>query len=605
MKKIFAFIISIILIICIGSYMRTQLLNVGNSKQSAEIIKDITFEPYSNQESLKMLVTIENTEDYIDKVKYVNKNRKEIIVTSHGNKNKIAFDYEIVEDGEYNFIAYSKSGEIIEKTLIIDSDFRNIININIEPKTDTELITEADISIDYNNKNIYMQQKYKIGKSTEWNNYVDTFSVNSYQILEQSLQEDDDKTVTVYAKKEDNANNAIIISKATMKFDLDIPNKPIINIEKVADYPYLNEYGYQLNSEIEIEYDDRDDIINYYSLDNGNTWKEYEGKITTENLVVQAKSVKKISGLTINADKRVQPTASDALGSEAYDGNEKTGAKSGKIFIDPKLIGEKLRIYFGSSTGTWGSSGFSICDKDGQNLLSESKNYFESAYDKVITIPENASYLLYTSNSGYNGNPGLLYEMTIQNQAKFNITEILPIIKESGIEKTYNIIDIQYYQTATKKLYKIDDGDWNEYKTTINLELGKTIYAKSVDKYGNETIEAKYFSEANQGLSLEAYDGNEKTGAKSGKIFIDPKLIGEKLRIYFGISTGTWGSLGFSISDKDGQILLSASKNYTNHDPYDEIITIPENASYLIYVSDPGYNGQPGLLYEIKLQNGE
>ena len=71
MKKIFAFIISIILIICIGSYMRTQLLNVGNSKQSAEIIKDITFEPYSNQESLKMLVTVENTEDYIDKVKYV------------------------------------------------------------------------------------------------------------------------------------------------------------------------------------------------------------------------------------------------------------------------------------------------------------------------------------------------------------------------------------------------------------------------------------------------------------------------------------------------------------------------------------------------------
>lgn len=290
-----------------------------------------------------------------------------------------------------------------------------MIDINIIPKSNTELITEADVSIDYHSNTIEMNEKYKIGKSNKWNNYTDGFSINSYQILENSLQEDDGKTVTIYAKKEDNANNKIIISKATMKFDLDMPNEPVINVKDVAEYPHFNAYGYELNSKIEIQYDDRDDIKNYYSVDNGDTWQEYIGEINTKNLIIQAKSVKKNSGLTIKTSKRVQPKAPDALGSEAYDGDENTGAEKGKIYIAPEIIGKDVRIYFGSSTGTWGSSGFIIYDANGKSLFSKTISYRDSHYDKIITIPENASYLVYTSDSGYSGSPGLLYELQLQD----------------------------------------------------------------------------------------------------------------------------------------------------------------------------------------------
>ena len=602
MKKIFIVIITFIIVVVILAlgYVNVKILNKNEDEKKAEdIVKDITFEPYSNEETLKVLVTVEDTENYIDSIEYVDKDGKDIVINCQGNKSKVAFDYEIVDDGEYTFTAHNKAEEIIEKTLIVDSNYRNIIDIKITPKSDTELITEADVSIDYNNNTIEMNGKYKIGKSDTWSDYTGTISINSYQILENSFQEDDGKTVTIYAKKEDNASNKVIISKSTMKFDLDMPNKPIINIEDVSEYANFSAYGYELDSEIEIQYDDRDDIINYYSVDNGNTWKEYVGKINTKNLIVWAKSVKRNSGLTIETFKRVQPKAADALGSEAYDGDESTGAAKGKIYIDSEIIGKNVRIYFGSSTGTWGSSGFSIYDADGNSLLSESISYRTSPYDKIITIPENASYLVYSSNSGYSGYPGLLYEIQIQNQAQFEIEEVLPVIKDTGIEESYNKINIIYYQTAEKKLYKIDNGEWNEYNDDIiDLRLGETLYAKSIDKYGKETIEANYLSKVNLSLSPEAYDNDYSTYSNDGRINIDSSLIGKNIRIRFSSSSVTWSSAVLGIYDSSGNELFSESRNYTNP-MYDKIIVIPENAAYLSLTG----NYREGLLYELELQD--
>ena len=61
-----------------------------------------------------------------------------------------------------------------------------------------------------------------------------------------------------------------------------MPNQPIINSDKNEDGNYI----------IDIVYDNRNDIKNYYSLDDGNTWNEYTDSFEISSGTILAKSLK-------------------------------------------------------------------------------------------------------------------------------------------------------------------------------------------------------------------------------------------------------------------------------------------------------------------------
>ncbi|MNP64311.1 hypothetical protein D3C76_1597950 [compost metagenome] len=85
---------------------------------------------------------------------------------------------------------------------------------------------------------------------------------------------------------------------------------------------------------------------------------------------------------------------------------------------------------------------------------------------------------------------------------------------EKSIRNPYQMISISYFTTSTQRLYKIGStGEWLNYNDTpIKVEQGQIIYAKGIDKYGNETrITSSYTVNVSNALKNAAYDRNNDT----------------------------------------------------------------------------------------------
>ena len=164
-----------------------------------------------------------------------------------------------------------------------------------------------------------------------------------------------------------------------------------------------------------------------------------------------------------------------------------------------------------------------------------------------IQMVEGAKILEF--RGGSSSNSLTVIEITICNQPIINVEAIYPELTKNRINDGYNYILINYFKTSMKKLYKIDDGEWQEYKDKkIKLNIGETIYAKGIDKNGKETPIPEYKSVlATDALGKEAYDGNNSTytgvggGSSSGyrKIHISPEMWGQNIEVL----TSVYGSV--------------------------------------------------------------
>lgn len=385
--------------------------------QKEEVIRAIEFEPYSNNEKLTVLVTIEDNEYGIDNINYEDKDGKKINVKGNGKK-KIAIDYKIEKDGEYKFIAYNKNGEKFEKNLIIDSankendTFGDLIDIKVLPIIDDgrTMATKANVSIDY--KYGFGKNYYKIGNSDSWTTYNDSFEIDSYSILKDSLQDTDNNTVTIFAKKEDNSNNRVIISKQIADLDLDMPTAPSINITKVDEYATITEDGVKVHNEATVNFDSRSDITNYYSLDKGNTWIKYAENISNDfNRYIYAKSVKNNSGLENVVKKAVEPSADDAIKMAAYDGDSNTYHQikeyidiGNYINIDESVCNKKVNLQVYMMRG-WSDREFvwaNFVKKDNtESSLFWFGNFNEHWINGNYDIPADAKSLFFYSKHGH------------------------------------------------------------------------------------------------------------------------------------------------------------------------------------------------------------
>ena len=345
--------------------------------------------------------------------------------------------------------------------------------------------------------------------------------------------------------------------------------KPEIEQNESNAYPTLTEYGFEINKIVKIDYGENSD--NYYSLDNGNSWIKYteDGVSVKKEGKILAKSVMNGEITKESQENITMQLASDAISKEWYDGDENTYASIGSserkkyLLVDESAIGKKIKMKVSSSPIY-----MYITNKTGDEIK------FKNIDGEII--PEGAVKIeIYNPTSvGMN-----IYEMGINTDAEIECEEVYPMITDKNIEQAYYKINVKYYSTAVKKLYKINEsGEWKNYTGEIKLNIGDTIYSKGIDKYENENSTGSYKANISGSVPKEWVDGDEKTYASIGSferkkyLLVDESAIGKKIKmkvssspIYMYITNKTGDEIKFK--NIDGEIIPEGAVKIEIYNP--------------------------------------
>ena len=498
-------------------------------------------------------VTVNAIDEFgIDKVKFAKGEQTKEYFKKNGKGIRNGSSFKVEENGKYTIYAVDYVGNEVIKVIEITNIDKEAPNIRINILTES-YGTEAEIEIEYGDS---VKKEYKIGKNGSYKEYTGTIKITSNEVLDLV---NEDGSLTIYGRGTDEAGNVSEVSEDVYILDLDAPATP--EITAGAGYPILTEYGVKLGSKSYIKYDNRDDITNYYSIDNGATWKVYIGPFEITSGTIKAKSVKKESGLTIEATKKVD-MPSDALGPEAYDGDKTTSTgdlKSAvKIKVDESMGGKSAYIY-GRVT-----KGLSLVDKDGKiTPISGFANNTTPA-GKEIQLPENIVEIIFPAYTSYSLASDV-YEITASMLPTTVEQYYYPTIRKIGIAKSYADVKITYLSYFAKKLYSLDNGiTWLEYSGIIKANAGDVIQAKAIDKNGNETEVSTYTVKGlTDNLDDKAFDKDQTTSvtlsSKQTKSFNLDNVDNEVLRIYTTgkVNTGAY----IKLYDKENQELSTVTLN--------------------------------------------
>jgi hypothetical protein len=531
----------------------------------------------------------------------------------------------ITSNGYYTFYAEDKVGNKQVYTLNVTNVDLTAPNIDIQVADESTFGLTTNVSIDYGDSTL---KQYKIGASNAtWTNYTTTFAVSSYTVISKNWQNADD-TVTVYAKGKDSAGNEQIVQKKIINLDLDIPIAPVIN--STAGYPVLTLYGVNPDSTTVITYDTRTDIDNYYSVDNGVTWIKYVGQFDFASGTIIAKSVKKTTGLEVSVSKAVTKP-SDAMSSAAYDKNDSTYmgtikntsaentifAKSKYIKVNEDVAGKKIRVKFFifAPSREHSNSLYIRLLNSANTILNSIYVYVNPTYylsksqtkDEIIEIPsgtEKISGVLSSANSGLIQCG--IYEIQLANEPIFSVNNNkYALLNSKGVIEPYQLVNIEYFSTSVQRLYKIgESGVWLNYiDQLVKVKQGEIIYAKGIDKYGNETrIISSYTANISDALRQEAYDGNYDTydvGSATGKYMnVDSSMWGKQVRIKWFDGTSYNANNLIFLNSQGTEISRLVSPNVTTTDT---TYTIPTNTVRIkMITTSASYAATHFYLYEIE-----
>ena len=448
----------------------------------------------------------------VDKVKWTYGEENLDYFKKNGNAIRNVSSFKVEENGKYTIYAVDKVGNEVIKVIEITNIDKDAPNIRINVLTET-FGTETEIEIDYGDS---VNKQYKIGKNGTYKEYTENLVIKSNDVLDLA---NEDGSLTIYAKGKDEAGNEREISEDIYILDLDAPKEPVITAG--AGYPILTEYGVKLGSKSYIKFDDRDDITNYYSTDNGTSWKIYTGPFDITSGSIKARSVKNNSGLVIETTKEVD-MPEDALGSNAYDGDENTYVYGKQVSyylnISSEMKGKSLS-FIGSAINqeyTPESIIFIMLDENSKQLSTQQFSKTSIKYKGTVEIPEKTTKLQIVFNQGRNRDTTtapVLYEIKPDNTPVIRNSKYYPLLTDRGVKNGYNEVTIEYFLTSEQKLYKINDGDWKEYEgKTIKLLENDKIEAKGIDRNGNETETKIYTAELPaDALASNAYDEDEET----------------------------------------------------------------------------------------------
>ena len=381
------------------------------------------------------------------------------------------------------------------------------------------------------------------------------------------------------------------------------PIAPIIKSDEA--YPVLTQYGVE-GVKVKIIYEENENLEHFYSEDDGATWKMYNGEFKPVSSKIIAKSVVKTNPNCYTQTQVDNVVPKDAMAPEAYDNNMETLGFSDDLkpplgtdgtavlYVDETIYEKKVRIRMNDQVG---QPYLYIYNKLGEELYKLNL----TNTDTTITIPTGAHRIVFQRVYSYLSIYEIGPEITPQ------ITEIkhYPTLTQYGVRSGYSEITIDYFASSVQKLYKINEGEWKTYQnTSIDLELGETLYAKGIDQYGNETNISNYVSELpKDAMAPEAYDNSMETLGFSDDLkpplgtdgtavlYVDETIYEKKVRIRMNDQVG---QPYLYIYNKLGEELYKL--NLTNTDT---TITIPTGAHRIVFQRVYSYLS----IYEIEPEN--
>ncbi len=400
-KNVLWTVVLIIFLLLMFALNYKKISNIYLNKKAEKSNSNITFQVYSNENNiLKILVTAKDEQNGIKRIVYIDENGNQKEIDCYG-KTQIAMDYEVKQNGEYEFKMINKKDEETKEKLVVDDNYRNNL-IPIYVSTEKDIDINGNVTIEFPESN--NKKMYKIGKNGTWTEYKGEFTINSYDIIEKNLQNSDTKKVDIYAKMQDEAKNVVQIKKEIENIDVDI-EEPQINIISVDNYSTLTSDGVINNGKVSINYDNREGILNYYSIDNGNTWIEYDNDLTFNNVTnIMAKSIKSKSGLKAESSKIINPSAKNAIGVYAYDNDIDTNYlvsnSSVYMIIDNSAIGKKVNILVSAVSLAYGmQANINFFDVNG-DVVGDSYSTVYTTNLKM-KIPDNAVKIEISVNQSY------------------------------------------------------------------------------------------------------------------------------------------------------------------------------------------------------------
>lgn len=451
---------------------------------------------------------------------------------------------DIALDAKKVTITITQRGERIEKLEILDSDGNVLTNIGRENMTQTE-------------------GKY---------------------VVEYTFADQGNYSIVVTTANGEKYTKEIVI-------DLNPPAQPVITSN--YGYPILTKTGVKLDGTTKIEYDTTTETEDFYSLD-GVNWQKYTGEFQATAGTIYAKSVKKSNGLEATISKEIG-IPDDALSPAGYDGNDSTSGGAGWIEVDSNMIGRKVRVFILAE-----SPSFGVYNSNKECILSLGA-YRQCEY--IFEIPEGTKYIKGSySYPIYEIGPSCFAQDPV---ISWNITGQYLLLTEAGVRNGHNDVTITYDQETVEKLYSLDGANWQDYQNkAIQVDYGRTIYAKGVDENGKETgIVSASSVLPNDAIGLEACDGDEETATRLGVqgqyyIEVDPSMCGKNvfLKVKSTSWAGSWGRLEFILNDGSKQ------EGFTYRDldsqPFIGELTIPENTTQICIDKQASVG-----IYEIKPVN--
>ena len=280
--------------------------------------------------------------------------------------------------------------------------------------------------------------------------------------------------------------------------------------------PTLTEYGIKsMYNLVSLDYF-QTSIQRLYRI-NGGEWQEYTDKVRLEiGDKLEAKGIDKYGIETSFLTQQFQ--YGNALGLEAYDGNENTyveavNATANKyINVSKELWNQKIYVKMsGALAGNITLNADLIFIKEDGTEISKIQSG-RGALSGEYQIPTGTSKIkIQLSYFSDQYGKARIYEIKLCTKPVANLEIKNPTLTEYGIKSMYNLVSLDYFQTSIQRLYRINGGEWQEYTDKVRLEIGDKLEAKGIDKYGIETSFLTQQFQYGNALGLEAYDGNENT----------------------------------------------------------------------------------------------
>ncbi len=593
-------------------YSNTAIKEITNIDEEPPVI-NLTANLTNKTQSLNVRVNV--TDDVlVDTVMYEKGLKGESYFKTGGKLIENNSIVKLTENGEYTFYAKDSVGNEQTYTILVENIDNDPPSIKITDNSSKQGI-ETSITIDYGDSKT---KKYKIGKNTtSWTNYTDTFTLTSNTVISKNLG-NSDNTVTICAQGIDSVGNKKEECLDILTLDIDAPKVPVINAN--ANYPVLTEYGVKYDGRTTINYDKRKDIDNYYSLD-GKEWTKYTGTFEVTSGTIYAKSVKKSTGLEVAATKTIV-IPRDALPTSVFDNNKETGIggtdynATYKLMIDQSMWNKEINMYAYMYHHDTSKIITSFYNKNNELISKYTRNDNGTYTGKSsfnYTVPEQSSYMKVNliASAGSRSYTTYLYEISICDNPKINVQKKYPKITIFGFEKSYYEIDINYDSTAVRKLYKINDGDWQEYKNKkIILKIEDIIYSKSINKYGTESKTSSYKAiEISDALPASVFDNNKETGIggtdynATYKLIIDQSMWNKEINMYAYMYHHDTSKIITSFYNKNNELISTYTRNdsgtYTGKSSFN--YTVPEQSSYMKVnlIASAGSRSYTTYLYEI------